>query len=72
MIVYISTAAFLYYTIWVLIMPFVDNMNISQKLFLDREWAITIPVAVMLFGICLIGTFVSLLMIKSSKKKSDL
>ncbi|KAL2312707.1 Meiotic recombination protein rec6 [Schizosaccharomyces pombe] len=54
MIVYISTAAFLYYTIWVLIMPFVDNMNISQKLFLDREWAITIPVAVMLFGICLI------------------
>ncbi|EPY52216.1 dolichol-phosphate mannosyltransferase subunit 2 [Schizosaccharomyces cryophilus OY26] len=68
MLIYLFTAAFIYYTIWILIMPFVDGMNPTQKFFLDREWAIVVPVSLMLFGICLVGTFISLVMIKSQRK----
>ncbi|EEB06117.1 dolichol-phosphate mannosyltransferase subunit 2 [Schizosaccharomyces japonicus yFS275] len=67
MIRYFATAAFIYYTIWILVMPFVDSSNPTQLLFLDREWAIRIPVILILFVICVVGTFISLVMIKSSR-----
>ncbi|KAF1353389.1 dolichol phosphate-mannose biosynthesis regulatory [Delphinella strobiligena] len=65
-----STAVFLYYTIWALIMPFVDPMHPSQSLFPPRVWAIRIPVILILVGGAVVGSFLSLVMIKSNRKKA--
>jgi len=40
-----------------------------HKYFLPREYAITIPLGLLLFGLFVIATFLSLVMIRSGKKK---
>lgn len=106
-----STAVFLYYTIWTLVMvlitylalsspshlqppsdpflilppnivlqytpilmkreqPFVDPSHPSQSLFLPRVWAIRLPVILILVGGAVVGSFLSLVMIRSNRKKA--
>ncbi|KAK9233975.1 dolichol phosphate-mannose biosynthesis regulatory [Lipomyces kononenkoae] len=61
-----STLAFLYYTIWTLIMPFVDTTHPFQSLFPPREWAIRIPVMILLLTMGIIGSFVGIVMVRSN------
>lgn len=50
--------------------PFVDPMHPSQSLFPPRVWAIRIPVILILVGGAVVGSFLSLVMIKSNRKKA--
>ncbi|EDO36944.1 predicted protein, partial [Nematostella vectensis] len=43
---------FVYYTLWVIILPFVQTGHVLHKLFLPREFAVIIPVVA---GIILLG-----------------
>ncbi|CCC05938.1 unnamed protein product [Sordaria macrospora k-hell] len=52
-----ATFVFLYYTIWTLLMPFVDSDHPLQNVFPAREWAIRIPVILIILGATVIGTF---------------
>ncbi|KAG9302163.1 hypothetical protein G9A89_020597 [Geosiphon pyriformis] len=63
-----SVALFLYYTIWALIMPFVDEDHPLHEYFPDRDYAIRIPVVLLLIGLTVVSTFLALVMIKSGKK----
>ncbi|GAB7352949.1 hypothetical protein MBLNU459_g3524t1 [Dothideomycetes sp. NU459] len=65
-----ATAVFLYYTVWTLVMPFVDSSHPSQSLFPPRVWAIRIPVVLILAGGAVVGSFLSVVMIRSNRKKA--
>ncbi|GBB94601.1 hypothetical protein RclHR1_02390007 [Rhizophagus clarus] len=66
-----SVALFLYYTIWALIMPFVDDGHPLHEYFPDRSYAIRIPVVLLLFGLTVVFTFLALVMIKSNGAKKN-
>ncbi|KAH0527880.1 hypothetical protein TsFJ059_002804 [Trichoderma semiorbis] len=65
-----ASVIFLYYTIWTLLMPFVDSDHPLQNLFLPRKWAIRIPVILLLLGSAVVGSFVGMVMIRSNQKKA--
>ncbi|KJX95329.1 hypothetical protein TI39_contig4119g00023 [Zymoseptoria brevis] len=66
----LASAVFLYYTIWTLLMPFVDDSHPIQSLFPPRVWAIRIPVILILLGGAVVGSFLSVVMIRSNRKKA--
>lgn len=66
----VASAVFLYYTIWTLLMPFVDKDHEAQNLFPPRVWAIRIPVILLLLGGAVVGSFLSVVMIRSNRKKA--
>lgn len=50
--------------------PFVDDDHILHSLFLPRVWAIRIPVILLILGTTVVGSFLSVVMIKSNRKKA--
>ncbi|KAF2095637.1 dolichol phosphate-mannose biosynthesis regulatory [Rhizodiscina lignyota] len=70
MMLIVASAVFLYYTIWTLMMPFVDEDHPAHSLFPPRVWAIRIPVMIILLGCAVVGSFISLVMIRSNRKKA--
>lgn len=50
--------------------PFVDDDHFLHSLFLPRVWAIRIPVILIILGSTVVGTFLSVVMIKSNRKKA--
>nr|POE77499.1 dolichol phosphate-mannose biosynthesis regulatory protein [Quercus suber] len=65
-----ASVVFAYYTVWTLLLPFVDESHPLQLLFLPRVWAIRIPVILLLLGGAVVGSFLSLVMIRSNRKKA--
>ncbi|XP_038601190.1 dolichol phosphate-mannose biosynthesis regulatory protein [Tachyglossus aculeatus] len=68
-----SLVVFTYYTIWIIILPFIDSDHVIHKYFLPREYAVTIPLVVGLILLLFVGIFITCVMLKSRKptKKSD-
>ncbi|KAF2461354.1 dolichol phosphate-mannose biosynthesis regulatory, partial [Lineolata rhizophorae] len=66
----VATAVFTYYTIWTLLMPFVDEDHPLHSLFPPRVWAIRIPVILILLGSAVVGSFLGVVMIRSNRKKA--
>ncbi|KAF2435368.1 dolichyl-phosphate mannosyltransferase polypeptide 2 [Tothia fuscella] len=66
----VATTVFSYYTIWTLLMPFVDEDHFLQSLFPPRVWAIRIPVILILLASAVVGSFLSVVMIRSNRKKA--
>ncbi|KAL2213255.1 dolichol phosphate-mannose biosynthesis regulatory [Sarocladium strictum] len=65
-----ATVVFLYYTIWTLLMPFVDDDHPLHSFFPPRVWAIRIPVILILVGSAVVGSFLAMVMIRSNRKKA--
>ncbi|KZZ95914.1 dolichol phosphate-mannose biosynthesis regulatory protein [Moelleriella libera RCEF 2490] len=65
-----ASVVFTYYTIWTLLMPFVDDDHPLQSFFPPREWAIRIPVILVLLGSAVVGSFLGMVMIRSNRKKA--
>lgn len=65
-----ATVIFTYYTIWTLLIPFVDDDHFLQSLFPPRVWAIRIPVILILVGSAVVGSFLSMVMIRSNRKRA--
>ncbi|KAK4123862.1 dolichol phosphate-mannose biosynthesis regulatory [Parathielavia appendiculata] len=65
-----ASVVFLYYTIWTLLMPFVDSDHPLQAFFPPRVWAIRVPVILILLGCAVVGSFLSVVMIRSNRKKA--
>ncbi|KAJ9500692.1 Dolichol phosphate-mannose biosynthesis regulatory protein [Exophiala xenobiotica] len=65
-----ATTIFFYYTLWAIVMPFVDDDHPLQALFPSRVWAIRIPVILTLLGSAVVGTFLAMVMIRSNRKKA--
>lgn len=58
--------------LWLLMIqqPFVDPDQPIQNLFPPRVWAIRIPVILILLGSAVVGSFLSVVMIRSNKKRA--
>ena len=50
--------------------PFVDQGHPLHDLFPPRVWAIRIPVILILLGSAVVGSFLSVVMIRSNRKKA--
>ena len=50
--------------------PFVDDDHPLQGLFLPRVWAIRIPVILTILASTIVGSFLSMVMIRSNRKKA--
>ncbi|XP_076454699.1 dolichol phosphate-mannose biosynthesis regulatory protein-like [Babylonia areolata] len=61
---------FVYYTVWVIILPFVEPGVFVHKLFPPRIYAIAGPLLAGVVALALIGLFVCYVSLKSKKKKS--
>ncbi|RMZ84517.1 hypothetical protein DV737_g1126, partial [Chaetothyriales sp. CBS 132003] len=66
----VATTVFLYYTIWTLLIPFVDDNHPLQGLFPPRVWAIRVPVILILLASTVVGSFLAMVMIRSQQKKA--
>jgi dolichyl-phosphate mannosyltransferase polypeptide 2 regulatory subunit len=82
----VATTVFAYYTVWAILMvwnigfgscalltttqPFVDEEHPLHSLFPPRVWAIRIPVILILLGSAVVGSFLSVVMIRSNRKKA--
>ncbi|CAO2657195.1 Nn.00g033210.m01.CDS01 [Neocucurbitaria sp. VM-36] len=51
-------------------LPFVDDDHILHSFFLPRVWAIRIPVILIILGTTVVGSFLSVVMIRSNRKKA--
>lgn len=67
----VATIVFGYYSTWVLILPFVDESSGLQSLFLPRDYAIKIPILLLLIGGLGVGTFIGSVLIKESNMKKS-
>ncbi|KAK1969501.1 dolichol phosphate-mannose biosynthesis regulatory protein [Colletotrichum graminicola] len=65
-----ASVIFTYYSIWTLLMPFVDEGHPLQNFFPARVWAIRIPVILILLGSAVVGSFLGTVMIRSNRKKA--
>ncbi|XP_031731639.1 dolichol phosphate-mannose biosynthesis regulatory protein isoform X2 [Anarhichas minor] len=68
-LVVFSLLLFTYYSVWVIILPFVDNDHVLHKYFLPREYSVIVPgVAAVILLLC-IGAFTAVIMWKNRKPK---
>uniref|UniRef100_A0A8D0HRN1 Dolichol phosphate-mannose biosynthesis regulatory protein n=1 Tax=Sphenodon punctatus TaxID=8508 RepID=A0A8D0HRN1_SPHPU len=68
-----SLVLFVYYTIWIIILPFIDGDHVIHQYFLPREYSVIIPVVAGLLLVLFVGVFITIVMWKNRKpaKKSD-
>ncbi|OMJ07489.1 Dolichol phosphate-mannose biosynthesis regulatory protein [Smittium culicis] len=62
---------FTYYSIWTLLVPFIDKDHFLRSLFPSQWYAIAIPVFLLVVGCAGIFGFISMVMIKSNKKDTS-
>ncbi|XP_077161777.1 dolichol phosphate-mannose biosynthesis regulatory protein [Paroedura picta] len=67
-----SLILFAYYTVWIIVLPFIESDHIIHKYFLPREYSVIIPVAAGLLLLLFIGVFIAIVAWKNRKptKKS--
>ncbi|KAJ1965474.1 Dolichol phosphate-mannose biosynthesis regulatory protein [Dipsacomyces acuminosporus] len=63
----IGSFVFAYYSIWTLLIPFVDEDHPARSLFPPQWYAIAIPVFLLTVGVTGIFGFLSFVMLKSGK-----
>uniref|UniRef100_G3UJ40 Dolichol phosphate-mannose biosynthesis regulatory protein n=1 Tax=Loxodonta africana TaxID=9785 RepID=G3UJ40_LOXAF len=66
-LVAVSLIIFTYYTVWVIILPFIDSQHVIHKYFLPRAYAVAIPLAVGLLLLLFVGVFITFVMVKNKK-----
>ncbi|XP_056601564.1 dolichol phosphate-mannose biosynthesis regulatory protein [Triplophysa dalaica] len=64
-----SLLLFTYYTIWVIVLPFVDSDHVFHSYFLPREYSVILPGVVALILLLFVGTFIGVVTWKNRKPK---
>ncbi|ETI44668.1 hypothetical protein F441_10595 [Phytophthora nicotianae CJ01A1] len=67
----VSVIVYVYYSIWVLLTPFIDEEHPIQQFFLPYYYAISIPAVLLVLLFSGAATFIGMVMIKSQKKKKS-
>ncbi|ODV78899.1 dolichol phosphate-mannose biosynthesis regulatory [Suhomyces tanzawaensis NRRL Y-17324] len=65
----VATAVFAYYTAWVFVLPFIDESNVLNSFFLPRDYAIKLPILLLLIGGLGVGSFIGNVLIKNAQKE---
>ncbi|KAM4719392.1 dolichol phosphate-mannose biosynthesis regulatory protein [Anableps anableps] len=71
-LVLFSLLLFTYYTVWVIVLPFVDSDHVLHRYFLPREYSVILPgIAAVVLLLC-IGTVTAVVLWKNRRpKKAD-
>ncbi|CAM9217676.1 unnamed protein product, partial [Discosporangium mesarthrocarpum] len=67
----LSVTIFVYYTLWVIVLPFVDISHPVQELFPARKYAIAIPTILIVVLLVMVATFVGVTLIKTARKQKQ-
>jgi len=67
----VASIVFVYYTIWAILLPFLDNTSPIHDYFPAREWAIRLPAFILVVGLAVIGTFIGLTIAGENRKKAQ-
>ncbi|XP_048199607.1 dolichol phosphate-mannose biosynthesis regulatory protein [Perognathus longimembris pacificus] len=67
-LVAVSLLIFTYYTVWVILLPFIDSQHVIHKYFLPRPYAVVIPLAGGLLLLLFVGLFITYVMLKNQKE----
>ncbi|XP_028318262.1 dolichol phosphate-mannose biosynthesis regulatory protein [Gouania willdenowi] len=68
-LVVFSLLLFTYYSVWVIVLPFIDSDHVLHKCFLPREYSVILPgMAVLILLICS-GAFIAIVMWKNRRQK---
>jgi len=73
-LILLSGVIFSYYTIWVVILPFVDDGHVLKSFFLPPVYALLIPVVAGVMALMGLGSFIYIVSAKNKKlvqKKTD-
>lgn len=68
-LVVFAGAIFLYYTLWVVVLPFVEPDQFLHNLFLPRAYAVILPLVAGVIVLTFIGIFAVFVMLNNKKKK---
>ncbi|EIW59982.1 dolichol phosphate-mannose biosynthesis regulatory protein Dpm2 [Trametes versicolor FP-101664 SS1] len=68
----LAASTFLYYTIWTLLLPILDESSPVHAWFPSREWALRIPAFIVVLGISAIGLFLGARIIHDSHEEKRL
>ena len=60
-----TVLAYLYYTFWLLITPFIDADQPVHKWFPHRQYALTVPLVLFVLMLTVVGSFLGIVMILS-------
>ncbi|XP_077398392.1 dolichol phosphate-mannose biosynthesis regulatory protein-like [Vanacampus margaritifer] len=64
-----SLMLFTYYSIWVIVLPFMDSDHVLHMYFLPREYSVILPgIAAVVLLLC-IGAFTAIVLWKNQKTK---
>ncbi|XP_034566154.1 dolichol phosphate-mannose biosynthesis regulatory protein [Notolabrus celidotus] len=71
-LVVFSLVLFTYYSMWVIVLPFVDSDHVLHKYFLPREYSVILPGTAAVILLLLIGACIGIILWKNRKpKKAD-
>uniref|UniRef100_A0A1A8PXF5 Dolichol phosphate-mannose biosynthesis regulatory protein n=2 Tax=Nothobranchius TaxID=28779 RepID=A0A1A8PXF5_9TELE len=68
-LVVFSLLLFSYYTVWVIVLPFVDSDHPLHRCFLPREYSVILPGVAAVIFVLFVGTFTTIIMWKDHKPK---
>jgi dolichyl-phosphate mannosyltransferase polypeptide 2 regulatory subunit len=63
-----SIIIFIYYSIWVLVLPFIHSSRPIHQYFFDPIYAIIVPAILLVVGVASIALFIGIIMLKESRK----
>ncbi|KAJ4469393.1 dolichol phosphate-mannose biosynthesis regulatory [Lentinula edodes] len=66
-----AALVFTYYTTWAILLPFFDSSSALHDYFPAREWAIQLPLFVLIVGLSAIGFFVGFTIMKEKRKAAQ-
>ncbi|TFK29960.1 hypothetical protein FA15DRAFT_663271 [Coprinopsis marcescibilis] len=66
-----AATVFIYYTIWALLLPFLEDTNILHGFFPAREWAVRLPAFILVVGVTAIGLFIGSTIMKERQRKAQ-
>lgn len=68
--IFVALFVFIYYTVWAVLLPFLDKSNPLHDLFPAREWAVRLPAFLFVVGLASVGLFVGSTIIKENRKRA--
>ncbi|KLO18780.1 hypothetical protein SCHPADRAFT_819264 [Schizopora paradoxa] len=65
----VAAFVFCYYTVWAMLLPFLDKTSPIHDYFPPREWAVRLPAFIFVVGVGSIGSFIGMTIRAENQKK---
>jgi dolichyl-phosphate mannosyltransferase polypeptide 2 regulatory subunit len=66
-----SSAFFLFYTVWILVLPFAEKDHPILDYFPDIKYAIAVPTTLFVCALVGVGLFIGIIMLKEARRNKE-